>query len=211
MLKQDNYDGFFGGLYKRNEVYLLLSTAIVVISILLGYALAGFLSPVLAGVFGDFKNRVLQGQIQLQTIPIFENNLHVVLLIYVGGILFGVGTAFYLIFNGIFIGYAATQFPLGDYILYTIPHGIPELIGIIISGAAGFRLASCVYNIFKGLTHMRTDISQTNQFKYILEMNADEFWESIKLMIIAVIFLIIAAFIEANLTIAWANYVKSAI
>ena len=58
---------------------------------------------------------------------------------------------------------------------------------------------------------MRSDISVTNQFKYILEMNMDEFWESIKLMIIAVIFLIIAAFIEANLSIAWANYIKSVI
>jgi stage II sporulation protein M len=189
----------------------LLSTAILLISILLGYALAGFLSPVLAGVFGDFKNRIVQGQIQLQTIPIFENNLHVALIIYVGGILFGIVTVIYLIFNGLFVGYAATQFPLGDYILYTIPHGIPELIGLIISGAAGFRLASCVYHIFQGLTHMRSDISQTNQFKYILEMNMDEFWESIKLMVIAIIFLIIAAFIEANLTIAWANYIKSAI
>jgi stage II sporulation protein M len=211
MLKKENYDGFFGGLYKRNEIYLLLSTAILLISILLGYALAGFLSPVLAGVFGDFKNRIVQGQIQLQTIPIFENNLHVALIIYVGGILFGIVTVIYLIFNGLFVGYAATQFPLGDYILYTIPHGIPELIGLIISGAAGFRLASCVYHIFQGLTHMRSDISQTNQFKYILEMNMDEFWESIKLMVIAIIFLIIAAFIEANLTIAWANYIKSAI
>ena len=39
---------------------------------------------------------------------------------------------------------------------------------------------------------MRSDISRTNQFKYILEMNSDEFWESLKLLAIAVD-LIIAA------------------
>ena len=39
----------------------------------------------------------------------------------------------------------------------------------------------------------------------------DEFWESIKLLVIAIVFLLIAAFIEANLSIAWANYIKTAI
>jgi len=211
MLKKEKYDGFLGGLYKRNETFLMISTVILLISIFLGYALAGFLSPVLGVIFGDFKNRVVQGQIQLTTLSLFANNFKVALFIYVGGLLFGSVSVIYLIINGLFIGYAGTQFPLGDYILYTIPHGIPELIGIIISGAAGFRLASCVYNIFQGLTHMRSDISRTNQFKYILELNNDEFWESLKLMGIAVIFLIIAAFIEANLSIAWGNYIKSVI
>jgi len=211
MLKKEKYDGFFGGLYRRNEIYLLLSTAILLISVLLGYAFAGLLSPFFAGMLGGLKNNAVQGQIQLQTLPIFEKNLDIILIIYIGGILFGVGTAIYLIFNGIFNGYAATQFPLGNYILYNIPYGIPEIIGIIISGAAGFRLASCIYHIFNGLTHMRSDISQTNQFKYIIEMNMDEFWESVKLMVIAIVFLLIAAFLEANLSVAWANYIKFAI
>jgi len=211
MLKKEKYDGFFGGLYKRNETFLMLSTTILLISILMGYALASVLSPVLGSIFGDFKRRVVQGQIQLTTISIFSNNIKVALFIYVGGLLFGSVTALYLITNGLFIGYAGTQFPLGDYILFTIPHGIFELIGIIISGAAGFRLASCVYHIFQGLTNMRSDISRSNQFKYILEINMDEFWESIKLLAIAIVFLIVAAFIEANLSIAWGNYIKSVI
>ena len=211
MLKKEKYDGFFGGLYKRNETFLMLSTTILLISILMGYALASVLSPVLGSIFGDFKRRVVQGQIQLTTISIFSNNIKVALFIYVGGLLFGSVTALYLITNGLFIGYAGTQFPLGDYILFTIPHGILELIGIIISGAAGFRLASCVYHIFQGLTNMRSDISRSNQFKYILEINMDEFWESIKLLAIAIVFLIVAAFIEANLSIVWGNYIKSVI
>jgi stage II sporulation protein M len=211
MLKKEKYDGFFGGLYKRNETFLVLSAGILLISIFLGYALASILSPVLGAIFGDFKNKVVQGQIQLTTLSLFTNNLKVALFIYVGGLLFGSVTAIYLIINGLFIGYAGTQFPITDYILFTIPHGIPELIGIIISGAAGFRLASCIYHIFQGLTHMRSDISRSNQFKYIIELNIDEFWESVKLMAIAVVFLIVAAFIEANLSIALGNYIKSVI
>ena len=162
-------------------------------------------------MFGNLNTSVVQGQIQLQTLPIFLKNLDIILFIYIGGVLFGLGTAIYMVFNGFFIGYTASQYPLGNYILFNIPHGVPELIAIIISGAAGFRLASCVYHIFNGLTHMRSDISQTNQFKYIIEMNMDEFWESVTLMVIAIILVLIASFIEANLSIAWANYIKFAI
>lgn len=208
-LKKERYDGFFGGLYKRNEAFLMLSAVILLGSIFAGYAFAGFLNPVLGGVYGEFQNKITNGQIQLNTFSLFFNNLNVALLIYIGGAFVGIISAGYLIFNGLFIGYAGTQFPLGDYIVYTLPHGIPELLGIIIAGAAGFRLGSCVLNIFKDLLHMRTDISKGTQFNYIIGMHIDEFWESLKLLSIAVVLLIIAAVIEANLTIAWGNYVKS--
>jgi stage II sporulation protein M len=211
MLKKEKYDGFFGGLYKRNEKFLILSTAILLISVFLGFALASVISPILGIMFGEFKRKAVQGQIQLTTLSIFLNNIRVSLFIYLGGLTFGIVTVLFLVTNGLFIGYAGTQFPLGDYIIFTIPHGIPEIIGIIIAGAAGFRLASCIYHILEGLTHMKKDISMRNQFRYILELNSDEFWESIKLMGIAVVFLLVAAFIEANISIAWGNYIKTLI
>lgn len=209
MLKKERYEGFFGGLYKRNEKLLMLSAAILLISILLGYALSDLISVFMASVFGDFKRNVTSGQIQLTTLSIFVNNFKVALEIYIFGAIFGIGTIFFLAFNGLFIGYAATQFPLGDYIIFTIPHGIPEILGIIIAGTAGFRLASCVVNIFRGMTHMRSDISRSNQFRYIIELNSDEFYESLKLFGIAVVLLLIAAFIEANITLAWGQFIRS--
>jgi stage II sporulation protein M len=211
VLKKERYDGFFGGLYKRNETFLMLSAALLIVSMVIGYAFADLLSPILGMIFGDFQNRVVQGEIQLTTLSIFSNNIHVALSIYLGGLVLGTLSAIYLIMNGLFIGYAGTQFPLGDYILYTIPHGIPELLGIIISGTAGFRLASCILHILQDLTHMRSDVSRTNQFKYILEIHLDEFWESLKLLLIAVVLLLVAAFIEANITLQWAGFVKSAL
>lgn len=211
MLKKEKYDGFFGGLYKRNETYLMLSTTITLVSILLGFAFAGILSPLLGSIFSDLKRQVVTGQIKLTTFSIFTNNLQVALVIYGGGLLFGTITAGWLFMQGLFIGYAGTQFSLGDYIIFTIPHGIPEILGLIIAGAGGFRLASCVLHIFQGLTHMRLDISRRNQFNYIIELNIDEFWESLKLLVIAVIFLLVAAFIEANLTIPWGTFIKSVI
>ena len=120
-LKKERYDGFFGGLYKRNEVFIMLSAVILLGSIFAGYAFAGVLNSVLGGFYGDFQNKIIHGQIQLNTFSLFFNNLNVALLIYIGGAFVGIISAGYLIFNGLFIGYAGTQFPLGDYLVYTLP------------------------------------------------------------------------------------------
>ena len=63
-------------------------------------------------------------------------------------------------------------------------------------------------HILKDITHIRSDISFIGQLKYVLEIHADEFVESLKLFGIAVVFLIVAAFIEANLSIPWGTYIQ---
>ena len=124
MLKKDKYDGFFSGLYKRNETFLILSATIFLVSIFVGYAFSGALDSVLSLVLSDFKKRITEGQLKLTTISIFTNNIQIGLFIYLGGLIFGIGTFIYLAFNGLFLGYAATQYPLGNFIIYTIPHEI---------------------------------------------------------------------------------------
>jgi stage II sporulation protein M len=205
-MKKEKYEGFFGGIYKRNETFFMISGVILLISILIGFALGNILTPFMGSMFADMKSRAATG-----TLSIIVNNLKDAVLIYGGGLLFGTVTVFYLVVNGGFLGYLGTQYPLGDYVLFSIPHGIPELLGLAIAGAAGFRLSSCIYHILQGLTHMRSDISRENQFRYIIELNEDEFWESLKLLAIAFILLILAAIIEANLSVAWGNYVTSII
>lgn len=130
---------------------------------------------------------------------------------YLGGVIIGVGTAFFLIYNGSFIGYSGAQFPLGDFIIATIPHGVFEIIGIIIAGAAGFRLANVIINILKGVLKLQSDFSITNQFKFLLEANYDDFKDTLVLMGIAIVLILIAAIIEANFTLGWIQYMKSVI
>jgi uncharacterized membrane protein SpoIIM required for sporulation len=182
---------------------------IFIVSILLGYAFAGMLEPILGSVLGDLKRRISQGELKLTTLSIFANNLKVAFIIYAGGIILGVITVIYLFVNGAIIGYTAAQFSIGDFIIYTAPHGVFEMVGIIIAAAGGFRLANVVLNLMRGLLHLQTDFSITSQVKYLLEVNLDDFKDSLVLFGIAVILLLIAAFIEANLTIIWANYMKT--
>lgn len=118
------------------------------------------------------------------------------------------GTAYFLIYNGIFIGYAGSQYQLGDFIIATIPHGVFEIIGIIIAGAAGFRLANIIINILKGVLKLQSDFNMVNQFKFLLEVNYDDFKDTLIMMGIALFLILIAAIIEANFTPGWIQYMN---
>jgi uncharacterized membrane protein SpoIIM required for sporulation len=79
---------------------------------------------------------------------IFTNNIRVTFLAFAGGILFGLGTVYVLIFNGILLGVVA-GLAVGSgnglpFFELVIAHGVLELSCIIVSGAAGLRMASAL-------------------------------------------------------------------
>lgn len=207
-MAKERYEGLFTGLYNRNETYFMLSAMIFISSLFIGYAFAGLLDPILSSMLGNFKRRIVEGQLQLTTLSLFINNLKVALMIYGGGLFVGVGTAYFLISNGIFIGYTAAQFVIGDFIIYTLPHGVFEILGIIIAGAAGFKLGHIIFKILKGILNLQSDFSVSNQLKYLLEANLDDLKDTLIMMGIAIVLILIAAIIEANFTLSWASYMK---
>lgn len=197
------------GLWKRNETLILLSALILFGSMIIAYILGGTLDPYLSGTLQDFHRQIAGGTLQLTTFSIFMNNFKVAGIIYLTGFSLGIFSAYFLFFEGVFTGYTASKFYLPTFLIYTIPHGIFEIPAIIIAGAAGFRLASGFYNFLKGVTKINDNLPISSQLGYLIEANSDEFVDSLKLFTIAVGLLIIAAFIEANLTIPWGNYIRS--
>lgn len=206
---RDKHSGFWMGLYSRNELFIWLSAGIFLGSIVISYAFAGFIDSIMAPILQSFQQKASDGTIKLETLSLFLNNVGVAILIYAGGIIFGVFTAFYLISNGAFIGYVASKYALSDFLIFTVPHGIFEVTGIILAGAGGFKLGSIVIHFLSDATKIKSNISIKNQLKYLLEVNVDDFKDSLALFAIAVILLIIAAFIEANLSVTWGLYIRS--
>jgi len=206
---RDTYSGFWIGLYNRNELFIWISAGVFFGSIIIGYAFSGLLDSILAPVLQNFQQKASEGTLKLETLSIFLNNVSIATLIYFGGVIFGLGTVYFLITNGVFVGYVASKYPLGSFLIFTVPHGIFEVTGIILAGAAGFKLANIVLNFLKDATKIKSNISVGNQLKYLLEVNVDDFKDSFALFIIAVILLIIAAFIEANLSITWGQIIQS--
>lgn len=211
MLEKERYEGFFTGLYKRNETFLMISAAIFLSSFFIGYFFSGMMDQYMGSILKEQKRGVASGRIKITTLSIFANNFKIAFFTYAGGLLLGTYTAYSLFHEGAFMGYSASKLSFGTFVIYTLPHGVFEIIGIIIAGAAGFRLANCFINFLRGVIHIRTDISVMKQINYFVNVNLDEFKESLGLFVIAVILILIAAIIEANFSVTWGNYIKSAL
>ncbi len=72
------------------------------------------------------------------------NNISIGFQTFAGGLLFGVGSVFYLVFNGIYLGAVAAHLTAAGFVetfyTFVIAHGAFELTAIAIFGAAGLKL-----------------------------------------------------------------------
>ncbi|MDK2869050.1 MAG: stage sporulation protein [Pyrococcus sp.] len=130
---------------------------------------------------------------------IFVNNLRVVLLLSFGGVLtFGGLTFLNLILNGINLGILFyDSLLLGDlkaFFLLIFPHGVFEIPGMIIAGAAGFKIP---YEVLRFALSKKEEI--------ITEEDAKEFF---KLVSISIVLIFIAALIESTITLKIAESLR---
>ncbi len=114
------------------------------------------------------------------------NNIGIDFRVFASGILFGVGSIFFLLLNGISIGAASghlTQYGSGEKFWgFVAGHSAPELIALCISGAAGLMLARAL--IKPG--------QQTRRLALLREAS-----NAVPLIIGAGLLTFVAAFIEA--------------
>jgi uncharacterized membrane protein SpoIIM required for sporulation len=72
------------------------------------------------------------------------HNVRIDFQCFAGGIVFGLGSIFYLIFNGLMIGGTAGHLTQLGYIEtfwgFVAGHSAPELIGVVLSGASGLKI-----------------------------------------------------------------------
>lgn len=72
------------------------------------------------------------------------NNVIVSMLAFSAGMVFCVGTVFYMTYNGLMVGafgaYAADSDRMTDFLALVTPHGVLELTLIVLAGAAGMRI-----------------------------------------------------------------------
>ena len=120
---------------------------------------------------------------------IIENNVYVMIFTLVFSLIFGAGAIFILIWNasviaaaiGIFSKYQISEIPLG-IVRYMI-HGFPEIAAYFITALAGGMF---------GVEVIRNGI-KNNKFLHVLE-------NVVILLFIAILILVVAAFIEVYIT-----------
>lgn len=115
-----------------------------------------------------------------------KNNIGIAFRTFASGILFGIGSIFFIVLNGIFlgavfghitrVGFVATFYP------FVIGHGAFELTAIVFAGAAGLRLGHSL--VAPGNRSRREALREAGR-------------EAMKIMYGTFLMLVIAAFLEA--------------
>lgn len=205
--QRGKYSTFFIGLYQRNKVILAFTAALFLGCIFLGILIGYFSSDFIGNLLKTYLNILHKANIEISTLSIFQHNLQAAMIAFFGGII-GIVTFMVLAFNGFvygaFIGYLMHGNIVGatgvltplHFVIYTMPHGIFELSGFIIAGAAGFRITTMVGGVIKSVLKDKPISEHYWKFK-----------DSLVLLLIAIILLFIAAYIEANITMALGNYI----
>ncbi len=115
-----------------------------------------------------------------------KNNIGISFQTFAGGLLYGLGSIFYLVYNGLFFGTVAghlAQINYGStFYPFVIGHGAFELTGIAMSGAAGLKMGLAL--LFPGNRTRLRALYEASQI-------------SIRIMYGVIGMLLIAAFIEA--------------
>jgi len=115
-----------------------------------------------------------------------KHNIGIGFRTFAGGIFFGLGSIFFLIYNGVILGAVAghlTQLQFTQtFYPFVIGHGAFELTAIVFSGAAGLKLGYSLIN--------------PGQYRRVMALKLAA-KDAIKIMYGAVSMLVIAAFIEA--------------
>jgi uncharacterized membrane protein SpoIIM required for sporulation len=100
-----------------------------------------------AGGMGD--GRESSSDLQMLAFYIF-NNVGIDFRTFAGGVLAGVGTIFFLIFNGVFLGASFGHMQhsggvlLENFYAFTAGHGSFELMAVVISGMAGMKIGLAI-------------------------------------------------------------------
>jgi uncharacterized membrane protein SpoIIM required for sporulation len=118
--------------------------------------------------------------------PILYNNLYTILLTILGGFTMASLTTAELMLNGMTIGGLFLILPSDIFVSLILPHGIFEIPAIIIAGAAGFKIP---YEVIRYLAGRKEQVLTKEDIK-----------EYLTLALISIVLIVIAAWIEANVT-----------
>ena len=195
---------------KENKKMILVFYAIFFISFILSAALVGGHMENVIDDTPDSAGGSKDGNVTAT--ELFIHNELGGIGAYIASILFGIPAIIEIIYNGVSLGLTGALLshfmPKGwiQYIIYLIPHGIFEFTAMVIQSVAGILLFLFIVDFLKGLIR-----SEKNGFKekviFSYEENNKRFIQSLVLMIFGTILLLIAAPIEAYVSIPLSNFI----
>lgn len=176
-------------LWARYWRYVAFSAALFAVGVVAGGLLADVVSlGALFGSYGQFGETVPEPTVGL----LLVNNTVVLLLLVASGLTLGLVTVAILVFNGFVVGYvgtlAAREGGLGVVVVGILPHGVVEIPAILFAAAVAFRFT---HQVLAAALGRRSDV-----------MTRRERREALAMVVLSLLLLPVAAYIEANVTAA---------
>jgi uncharacterized membrane protein SpoIIM required for sporulation len=161
----------YPAIFQKQIGYVAISLALSIAWALLGAALTSarpefmrhFVGPEMIATMERHQmwTESIVSVAPMETSHIMTNNLTVCFVIFAGGMVFGLGTFWFLFTNGLMlgvIGAACHQYGMSILLWsFVAPHGSLELPSIIIAGAAGFGLGHAM--LFPGALRWKDSVA----------------------------------------------------
>ena len=142
---------------------------------------------------------------------LFIHNASGGIIMYICSIFFAIPSIVMLIYNGVNLGLIGQLFntimPNGDmlYIAYLIPHGIFEVTATVIQSACGIMLFLFICRFIKAMRD-----SEAHGVSDAFDKTKKTLVQSLVLMIFSIILLLIAAPIEAYVSVPFSQFIVGA-
>ena len=182
--------------YGRMNQYLRLSLLIFVIGLVLGAVFAKPLQTALSPLMTDLKTLALGMKHETfgaMMMTLFLHNLRTSVFMMVGGILFGIFPALFVLVNGALVGYVIAityqTTHVNPFLLFAagiLPHGIFEIPAYLLASAFGIRAGVML------IRTMGRHLEHDNWRKLGKDM--------VPTLVIVVVLLFVAANIETGIT-----------
>jgi stage II sporulation protein M len=188
--------------FSNMKHYLIAATLVFVLGVILGYNDSGSFHALINTQLSQMKN-IAEGMKQTDHqqwswfFLILRNNLLAAFLAFVFGLFFGILPLFYLLSNGILIGYVASHSTKDHTLVYflkgVIPHGIFEIPAFILACAFGIRLGFLMIEGLWSFLDAKRRAHFSLKVRYFLK-------QLVPVMGLVCIMLLLAAVIESMLT-----------
>lgn len=169
--------------------------------------------PAVESALGDFQssNATDSDMEPVSAVDLFIQNEWGGIVTYIASVFFAIPAILVLIYNGVNLGASGPLFnqliPNGGirYIVYLIPHGIFEITATVLQSVAGVLLFLFIWRFIKAWRS-----SQTESASDAFDKTKKVLIQSIVLMVFATILLLIAAPIEAYISVPFSNLIVGA-
>lgn len=198
IFNKDNIKGYF----YRNKKLIIIAVLIFILSFIIGVLFWDLFRDYIIEALKHIAEDISDNP-STETKNIYFNNLEIAFVIILSGLFLSIFTVIILFLNGLVIGFVYSIAPIGMSLLYTLPHGIFEIPGILLAVVCSFLMTKLEINILKGiLQNGKTFRGQLNNSIVIIK-------DIILSIVMIIVLLSIAAVIEGFVTLPLAEFIMS--